>query len=274
MSLASIVSGIVQKESKVDRKKMAYFFRTFDRFKNQAFSVRILLSLLKPENIIILNTQREFTPENSNVLEYLQDTISAILPDAKVDTVHGIMPGDNTANLVLDEGTTVTKEQMAMVEVGFYINARGYLYMYKGTYAPEGAQYIVEEPTKESMDHYLEQDIDVLLPTENMWLVNELTRNREAEIMICYFGDQPKREIINKVTHLTHAVLESSIKACLHTAYFLEDFKGWDTEKESVQLFDVQYDFVLVIRGDRIDIHLPYDNGAVAKEPNGWLLLN
>ena len=160
------------------------------------------------------------------------------------------------------------------VDVGLFIDRGGNLFVYKGLGVPETAVFYVPNLDQEGFEELRDADLNVLLPTENMWLVNELTRNREAEIAICYFGTDNKRDIIKKVNQLTSALLNSSVKVCLSTNYFNEDFNGWESEKESVKVFDMQHDFVLAIRGDRVDIHLPYENGAVAKEPNGWLLLN
>lgn len=275
MSLTNIVSGIVNKESKVDRKKMAYFFKDYDRLEVQVFSVRILLSLLKPETIGIIDTQTDYCGgETDKQLEYLRATIKAILPDAKVIYGYGHIKEGVPSELVFQDKDAPTKEELDSVELGFFIGKNGDLTAYKGTYVPAGPLFHVEKFTEESIAHYLEQDLDVLLPTENMWLVNELTRNREAEIAICYFGTDEKRTTIKTVNAITSALMNSSIKVCLSNHYFTEDFKDWYPEKEAAKLFDMQHDFVLAIRGDRIDVHLPFENGAVSKIPNGWLLLN
>lgn len=277
MSLASIVSGIVQKESKIDRKKMAYFFKDVNAHSLNSHPVGLFLRIMKPETITILSVQQEFDI-NDNIGEkigQLTKIVSVLFPEVKVDVVNGhIVQGHAEDRIVLADGTPVDKEKLMTVDVGFYIDIKGSLYAYKAEGLPSNVKFHIDETDDEGLEELRDADLDVLLPTENMWLVNELTRNREAEITICYFGDQPKRKTVSKVTQITNAILNSSIKARLHTAYFLEDFKGWETEKESVALFDIQYDFVLVIRGDRVDVHLPFDNGHVSKEPNGWLLLN
>lgn len=281
MSLASIVSSVVKKESKVDRKKMAYFFRGFSQLKNQTFSVRILLSLLKPESVIILNTQREFdmTIGRTNVLEYLQGTISAILPDAKVNTVHGVMPEDNTANLVLDENSTVTKEELLLVDLGFYINECGDLFVYKGIHVPQGARFHVEEPTKESMDHFLTIDMDVILPTEGMFMIHELVTGSHyqgrPEIAIYHFMESgDKREIIKTITEITAALIQTNKRTDIDITFHDDDFKDWVHAEGSIKLFDKQHDYVLVLREGRIHVYLPDEDGKVMKEPNGWLFLN
>lgn len=277
MSLATIVSGIIQKESKVDHKKLAYFFKDVNAHSLNSHPVGLFLRIMKPESVAILSVQQEFDI-NDNMgekISQLTKIVSVLFPEVKVDVVNGHIVQDCVQDrFVLADGTPVDKEKLMSVDVGFYIDIKGNLYVYKAEGLPSNVKFHIDEMDDEGLEELRDADLDVLLPTENMWLVNELTRNREAEIAICYFGDQPKRKTVSKVTQLTSAILTSSIKACLHTAYFLEDFKGWDTEKESVALFSEQYDFVLVIRDDRIDVHLPFDNGHVSKEPNGWLLLN
>lgn len=277
MSLATIVSGIVQKESKVDRKKLAYFFKDVNAHSLKSHGVGLFLRIMKPESVAILSVQQEFTFDDNigEKISRLTKIVNVLFPEVNVDVVNGhIVQGREQDNIVLDDGTAVDKEKLMSVDVGFYIDIKGNLYVYKAEGLPSNVKFHVDKTDEEGLEELRDADLDVLLPTENMWLVNELTRNREAEIMICYFGEQSKRKTVSKVTQLTSAILTSSLKACLHTAYFLEDFKGWDTEKESVALFDIQYDYVLVIRDDRIDVHLPFDNGHVSKEPNGWLLLN
>ena len=277
MSLATIVSGIIQKESKVDRKKLAYFFKDVNTHSLKLHPVGLFLRIMKPESIAILSVQQEFNIDDNvgEKISRLTKIVSVLFPEIEVDVVNGhLTEGRGQDSIVLDDGTPVDKEKLMTVDVGFFIDPKGDLYVYKAEGLPNNVKFHLDKTDEDGLEELRDTDLDVLLPTENMWLVNELTRNREAEIMICYFGEQSKRKIVNKVTQLTSAILTSSIKACLHTAYFLEVFKGWDTEKESVALFDVQYDYVLVIREDRIDVHLPFDNGHVSKEPNGWLLLN
>lgn len=272
MSLASIVSGIVKKESKVDRKKLAYFFKDLG-----VRPVGLFLRIMKPETVSILSVQQEFDI-NDNVGEkigQLTKIVNVLFPEVKVEVVNGHMVQGHAENrIVLDDGTPIDKEKLMSADVGFFIDIKGNLYVYKAERLPGNIQFHIDKMDDEGLEELRDADLDVLLPTENMWLVNELTRNRKAKIAICYFGDQPKSRTVSKVIQLTSAILTSSIMACLRTAYFLEDFKGRDTEKESVALFDTQYDYVLVIRGDRVDVHLPFDNGHVSKEPNGWLLLN
>lgn len=274
MSLANIVSGIVKKEPKVDRKKMGYFLKDFDAFKNQSFSVRILLSVQNPERIIILNAPRGFSDHEDVTLEHLQKTIGIILPDTKVTTVNGELCGVHDSNLVLDPDAEVTKEQLIDTDLGLYINKYGFVYVYKGDYVPQGVKFHVEEPTEESMKDYLSIDLDVLLPTKNMFMISDLTRNPDAEIMICHFPGSRKRDAAKQITEITSAILNSLIKTNIEIAYYPEDFNEWNYGEPTTSFMAHQYDYVLALREGRIDVHLPFDNGHLAKEPNGWLFLN
>lgn len=275
MSLANIVSGIVNKESKVDRKKLAYFFRDHTSLKTRQYPIGLLLRVLAPEEITILSVQEHFFPaEPVDTVQSLNNLIGALLPDTRVNIVYGNVETNSTADIVLREDSPLSKEQLMLADVGIMIGKEGKVGIYKGTGVPGDASFFIDKADEEIIEEIRDGDLDVLLPTENMWLVNELTRNREAEIAICYFGTDSKSKVIKKVSQLTSALLNSSIKVCLSNHYFNEDFNSWETEKESVKLFDMQHDFVLTIRGDSIDVHLPFENGAVSKTPNGWLLLN
>lgn len=106
-------------------------------------------------------------------------------------------------------------------------------------------------------------------------MLSDLVRNRDPHIMICYFLENSKTNIIGKIADITKSLLRLSIKTTFETTYFDEDFKKWEHhEGESITLFDQQYDYVLVLRDNRVDVYLNHENGSMSKEPNGWLLLN
>lgn len=276
MSLASIVSGVVKKENKVDRKKVAYFFRDYIPSAQKRYQIELLMLLLKPEEVTILSVQNEFIgDEDNNVLtSRIVDNLSVLLPNTKVTVVYGSMVG-NGSDIVLDEDAPLTKEQLAMSEVGLCITSTGELYVYKGQYVPAGAQFYSNALSQENLEALRDDDLDVLFPTANMYMLSDLVRNREPHIMICYFLENSKKDIIGKIGDITKSILGLSIKATFETTYFDEDFKKWEHhEGESITLFDQQYDYVLVLRDNRVDIYLNYENGSMSKEPNGWLLLN
>lgn len=273
MSLVNIVSNVINKEQKVDRKKLAYLFRDYDPKRATQYHIGLLLRILKPENITVLDTEEKSTEEKTDhKSDQIRKVWEVMFPEIPLTIIYG--KTDNRGNTVDRANRPVDREKLMQADVGLYISGTGLLYVYKGLGVPVDIPFLSNTLDQKGLEELRDADLDVLLPTQNMWMVNELTANRSAEIAICYFGTDDKQRVLKKINELVKILLTSSIRVTIHTHYFDEDFKGWEPEKESVQLFDTQYDSALVIRGDRVDVHLPYDNGAVAKEPNGWLLLN
>lgn len=65
MSLTNIVSGIVKKESKVDHKKLAYFFKDANTNSLKLHPVGLFLRIMKPESVAILSVQQEFSIDDN-----------------------------------------------------------------------------------------------------------------------------------------------------------------------------------------------------------------
>jgi len=276
MSLASIVSGVVKKESKVDRRKVAYFFRDYKSYGNKQYPIELLLRILNPDEIVILSVQNVIIGDETNntKIDRIINNASVLLPNAKVTVVHGSMDPDN-GDLTLVEDSPITKEQLSLAEVGLFIDAGGNLYVYKGAFVPQGPRFYTQALDKENLKALRDDDLDVLLPTEDMYMISDLVRNREPHIMICYFLSDAKSETIDKIASITKTLLQASIKVTFETTYFDEDFKKWGhDERENITLFEDQYDYVLVLRDGRVDVYLNNENGSMSKEPSGWLLLN
>lgn len=276
MSLANIVSGIVQKESKVDRKKVAYFFKDYDMFKSKEYSLGLLLRVLNPETITILSVQPEVIGEEPDrKVDRIRAMVDVLLPKTKVTSVHGeLTEGHDINTLVLDKDSPIAKEQLMITDLGLYFDIRGRIFVYKGDYVPTNASFFIDATDLNSLELLRDADLEKLLPTKNMFMISDLTRNPDAEIMICHFSASRKRDAAKQITEITSAILNSLIKTNIEIAYYSEDFNEWNYGEPTTSFMGHQYDYVLALREGRIDVHLPFDNGHLAKEPNGWLFLN
>lgn len=275
MSLANIVSGVVKKESKVDRKKVGYFFREYTPYNDKRYPIELLLRILNPDEIVILSLYNEIigNEDNDAMVDRIVNNTSVLLPNAKVTVVYGSMDPDN-GEITLALDSVITKEQLSLVEVGLFIDKGGNLYVYKGLYVPETVRFYTQTLSKENLEALRDDDLDVLLPTKDMFMINDLVRAREPEIKICYFMSNDKNTNLQKVTAIVKTLLTAKLRTSIQTHCFEDDWKGWDTGSEQVNVFGTQSDYVLAIRGDRIDVHLETEDGTMSKEPNGWLLLN
>ncbi|QYN80097.1 hypothetical protein PQD71_gp229 [Kosakonia phage Kc263] len=275
MSLASIVSGVVKKESKVDRRKVAYFFRDYKSYGDKQYPIELLLRILNPDEIFILSLYNEVIGDEDNnaKVDRIVNNVSVLLPNAKVTVVHGSMDPDN-GEVTLAEDSVITKEQLSLAEVGLFIDKGSNLYVYKAAFVPQGPRFYTQALDKENLEALRDDDLDVLLPTEDMYMISDLIRNSEPEIKICYFMPNDKGTNVKKVTEIIGKLLTAKPRTAIQTHYFEDDWKGWETGSDHVNLFSSQSDYVLAIRGDRIDVHLELENGELPKDPSGWLLLN
>lgn len=275
MSLANIVSGVVKKENKVDRKKVGYFFREYTPYNDKRYPIELLLRILNPDEIVILSLYNEIigNEDNDAMVDRIVNNTSILLPNAKVTVVYGSMDPDN-GEITLALDSVITKEQLSLVEVGLFIDKGGNLYVYKGQYVPPTVRFYAQALSKENLEALRDDDLDVLLPTKDMFMISDLVGAREPEIKICYFMSNDRSTNLEKVTTIVKMLLTAKLRTSIQTHCFEDDWKGWDTGSEQVNVFGTQSDYVLAIRGDRIDVHLETEDGPMSKEPNGWLLLN
>lgn len=276
MSLPSIISNIVKKDDGIDRKKLAYFFRDHIPHKAEEYSIEILLRILNPKNIIILSVQELFLEkENETPVDYLQEIIPALLPDTKLTIVYGDAPGGDTAALTLREDSPIKRDQLLSTELGLIISREGFCFIYHGPSGiPANVKLRVKKPDPETLEEIRNADLDVILPTQDMFMVADLVKTRAPQIRICYFLSNSKIPNLVKVNDIVRALLNTNIRTSIKIDHFDDDFATWDTDSETVNLFSEQSDYLLVIRDGRVDVHLEFENGHLPKEPNGWLLLN
>jgi hypothetical protein len=276
MSLPSIISNIVKKDDGIDRKKLAYFFRDHHKVPATDYSIALLLRILAPKNIIILSVQELFLEkENETPVDYLQEIIPALLPDTKLTVVYGDAPGGDTAALTLREGSPIERDKLLSTDLGLIISREGSCFIYHGPSGiPANVKLRVQKPDPETLEEIRKADLDVILPTQDMFMVTDLVKAKVPDIKICYFLSKNKTANTTKVMDIVRALLSTNIRTSIKIHYFDDDFATWDTDSETVNLFSEQSDYLLVIRDNRVDVHLEFENGHVPKERAGWLLLN
>ncbi|QZA70748.1 hypothetical protein AH04_275 [Erwinia phage AH04] len=269
MSLANIVSNVMKKYT-VNPKKVSLFLKN-KNLGDDVYQLEEAIALFKPSTLVI-----GFTSEDSHAVSTkLMDVLKDLFPEIKLYRFP--ISRKSNGEMVISYSYKVDDEdvpyypnasQMDFIlpDFGIVITEELSILSFRPASIPGNVKFKAGDVLEERKDELRTLDVEKEYPTDDMYIVNDLTKKWVKRILICHAGDIHKSKTMNDLTKIIRYVLISKPRITIQTQCLLDSESAADDLLETYKTADI----VLQL-GDEIKVYEPEDDEL--GEEKGFLFL-